>query len=149
MARVELHEKLSPLIDELKSIRKNLEELKQKADNNAGLTKEIDHAFERIRELEKYLDSQSTGWRGRPAGALPTRERQRLRKLRVSEIGNRAQKLLNPLPGETPITAEERAILERLLRRQADNDPTLATVKEEKLVTAIRDRYGRARPGMC
>lgn len=69
MARVELHEKLSPLIDELKSIRKNLEELKQKADNNAGLTKEIDHAFERIRELEKYLDSQSTGWWGRPAGA--------------------------------------------------------------------------------
>jgi hypothetical protein len=79
---------------------------------------------------------------------MPTRERQRLRKLRVSEIGNRAQKLLNPLPGETPIAAEERAILERLLRRQADNDSTLGTVKEEKLVTAIRDRYGRARPGM-
>ena len=56
--------------------------------------------------------------------------------------------LLNPLPGETPVAPEERRILERLLKRQADNDPTLGTVKEEKLVTAMRDCYGRARPGM-
>ena len=74
---------------------------------------------------------------------MPTRERQMLRKLRVSQIVIRTRELLNPLPGETPVTAEERAILERLLQRQSDNDRTLGTVTEEKLVTAMRDRYRR------
>jgi hypothetical protein len=51
--RVELQEKLAPVSDELKSIRKNLEVLKESAENTAGLTKEIDHAFEHITAMEK------------------------------------------------------------------------------------------------
>jgi hypothetical protein len=66
---VELHEKLSPLSEELKSIRKDLEVLKEKAENTTGITKEIDHAFERITAMEKFLDGQSTGWRRRAADA--------------------------------------------------------------------------------
>jgi hypothetical protein len=79
---------------------------------------------------------------------MPTRERQARRKLRVSEIGNWARELLNPLPGEIPVSAEDRAILERLLQRQADNDPKLGTAKEERLVDGMRQRYGRRRPGL-
>ena len=63
VVRVELHERLSPLFDELKSIRKDLDELKEKVDNSAGLTKEIDHALSRITDMERYLDSQSPSWR--------------------------------------------------------------------------------------
>ena len=48
-------EKLGPISDELLSIRRDLEELKKKADNNAGLTKEIDHGLERIAAIEKHL----------------------------------------------------------------------------------------------
>jgi hypothetical protein len=50
-----IEEKLKPISDELSSIRRDLEELKHKADNNAGLTKEIDHALERIAAIEKHL----------------------------------------------------------------------------------------------
>ena len=42
-------------IDELASIRRDLKELRQKAENSAGLTKEIDHALERIGAIEKHL----------------------------------------------------------------------------------------------
>ena len=48
-------EKLKPISDELSSIRRDLEELKKKADNNVGLTKEIDHGLERIAAIEKHL----------------------------------------------------------------------------------------------
>jgi hypothetical protein len=48
-------EKLKPISDELASIRRDLKELKQKAENSAGLTKEIDHALERIGAIEKHL----------------------------------------------------------------------------------------------
>lgn len=48
-------EKLKPIGDELGSIRRGLKELKQKAENSAGLTKEIDHALERIGAIEKHL----------------------------------------------------------------------------------------------
>ncbi len=48
-------EKLKPISDELASIRRDLQELKQKAENSAGLTKEIDHALERIGAIEKHL----------------------------------------------------------------------------------------------
>src|SRR6266851_4496861 len=48
-------EKLKPISDELASIRGDLKELKQKAENSTGLTKEIDHALERIGAIEKHL----------------------------------------------------------------------------------------------
>ena len=50
-----VEEKLKPISDELSSIRRDLDELKQKVENNAGLTKEIDHALERIGAIEKHL----------------------------------------------------------------------------------------------
>ena len=50
-----IDEKLKPIGDELSSIRRDLHELKQKVDNNAGLTKEIDHALDRIAAIEKHL----------------------------------------------------------------------------------------------
>jgi DNA repair exonuclease SbcCD ATPase subunit len=53
--RYELNEKLSPISDELASIRQDLEELTSKMDNIVGLPKEIDHALERIRKIEKHL----------------------------------------------------------------------------------------------
>jgi len=40
---------------ELTSIRRDLEELTMKVDNLVGLPKEIDHALERIRRIEKHL----------------------------------------------------------------------------------------------
>src|SRR2546421_1334457 len=48
-------EKLKPISDELTSIRRDLEELNRKVENSAGLTKEIDHALERIAAIEKHL----------------------------------------------------------------------------------------------
>jgi len=48
-------EKLKPISDELASVRRDLEELKRTAENSAGLTKEIDHALERIAAIEKHL----------------------------------------------------------------------------------------------
>lgn len=50
-----VEEKLKPISDELASIRRDIEELKQKAENSTGLTKEIDHALERIAAIEKHL----------------------------------------------------------------------------------------------
>ena len=50
-----IEEKLKPISEELASIRRDLEELKGKADKSAGLTKEIDHALERIAAIEKHL----------------------------------------------------------------------------------------------
>jgi hypothetical protein len=40
---------------EIVAIGRQLEELKLQADNSAGLTKEIDHALERIAAIEKHL----------------------------------------------------------------------------------------------
>jgi hypothetical protein len=48
-------QKLKPISDELASIRRELKELRQKAENSAGLTKEIDHALERIGAIERHL----------------------------------------------------------------------------------------------
>jgi DNA-binding transcriptional regulator GbsR (MarR family) len=48
-------EKLKPISDELASIRRDLNDLMQRAENSAGLTKEIDHALERIGAIEKHL----------------------------------------------------------------------------------------------
>jgi hypothetical protein len=48
-------EKLKPISGELASIRRDLKELRQKAENGAGLTKEIGHALECIGAIEKHL----------------------------------------------------------------------------------------------
>ena len=40
---------------ELASIRRDLEQLTAKVDNLVGLPKEIDHALERIRRIEKHI----------------------------------------------------------------------------------------------
>lgn len=40
---------------ELKSIRRELDELKEKVLNVTGFRKEIDHAFERLAAIEKHL----------------------------------------------------------------------------------------------
>lgn len=50
-----IDEKLQPIVDELVSIRRDLAALKKRAEESAGLTKEIDHAFERIGAIEKHL----------------------------------------------------------------------------------------------
>ncbi len=50
-----VEDKLEPIRDELVSIRRDLDDLKRRADNAAGLTKEIDHALERIAAIEKHL----------------------------------------------------------------------------------------------
>jgi predicted nucleic acid-binding Zn-ribbon protein len=47
----------------LKQLRTELDDLRDKVDNITGYRKEIDHALERIATIEKYLDSQSTGWK--------------------------------------------------------------------------------------
>lgn len=47
--------KLKPISDELASIRRDLNEVMQKVENSVGLTKEIDHALERIGAIEKHL----------------------------------------------------------------------------------------------
>ena len=47
--------KLAPLAVELHAIRRDLTELRQRADNNAGLTKEIDHGLTRIAAIERHL----------------------------------------------------------------------------------------------
>lgn len=41
--------------DELANIRRDLKELTSKVDNIIGLPKEIDHALDRIRRIEKHL----------------------------------------------------------------------------------------------
>ncbi len=50
-----VREQTQDIRDELASIRRDLKELKEKADNTTGLTKEIDHALERIGAIEKHL----------------------------------------------------------------------------------------------
>lgn len=50
-----IDEKLQPIINELVSIRKELLDLRRRAENNAGLTKEIDHGLERIGAIERHL----------------------------------------------------------------------------------------------
>ena len=48
-------EELAPIRAELKSIRLDLDDLKEKVENVTGFHKEIDHALERIAKIEKHL----------------------------------------------------------------------------------------------
>ena len=50
-----LVEKLAPLVTELSSIRRDLDDLRVKVDNVIEFRKEIDHALERIAAIEKHL----------------------------------------------------------------------------------------------
>jgi hypothetical protein len=50
-----LREELAPVHAELKSIRRYLDDLRQKVENVVGFRKEIDHALERVAALEKRL----------------------------------------------------------------------------------------------
>ena len=51
IVRAETHD----IRQELVSIRRDLAVLTQRAENNVGLTKEIDHALKRIAAIEKHL----------------------------------------------------------------------------------------------
>src|ERR1700681_2790220 len=53
--RVIVAEELAPIHGELKSIRRDLDDLRQKVENVVGFRKEIDHALERLAGIEKYL----------------------------------------------------------------------------------------------
>jgi hypothetical protein len=53
--RTIVSEKLKPISDELIGIRRDLDDLTRHTDNATGLTKEIDHALERIAAIEKHL----------------------------------------------------------------------------------------------
>ena len=53
--RAEMRDGPASIRDELRDIRQRLEALEEAARNSAGLTKEIDHLFERIRAIEKRL----------------------------------------------------------------------------------------------
>ena len=46
---------LTSIHAELKSIRLDLDDLKEKVENVTGFHKEIDHALERIAKIEKHL----------------------------------------------------------------------------------------------
>ena len=46
---------LTSIEGELKTLRAELADYREKPDNSAGLTKEIDHALERIARIEKHL----------------------------------------------------------------------------------------------
>src|SRR5207249_3296174 len=50
-----LDKKLSPIVAELASIRRDPEGLRVNVENVIGYRKEIDHALERIAEIEKHL----------------------------------------------------------------------------------------------
>jgi len=50
-----LAEQVAGIERDLKTIRRDLDELMEKVDNIAGYRKEIDHAFERIAAIEKHL----------------------------------------------------------------------------------------------
>lgn len=52
---VELRTELKEIRDELHDIRNRLYTLESSAENQAGFTKEIDHAFQRIAAIEKHL----------------------------------------------------------------------------------------------
>jgi len=47
--------KLAPVISELTSIRRDLDDLRRKVENVIGYRKEIDHALDRIAAIEKHL----------------------------------------------------------------------------------------------
>jgi septation ring formation regulator EzrA len=46
---------LTGIEHELKSIRRDLDDLREKVENVSGFQKEIDHALERIAAIEKHL----------------------------------------------------------------------------------------------
>ena len=46
---------LTSMERELKTIRRDLDDLREKAENVLGFRKEIDHALERIAAIEKHL----------------------------------------------------------------------------------------------
>jgi septation ring formation regulator EzrA len=48
-------EELAPVLAELGSIRRELDDLREKVENVSGFRKEIDHALERIAAIEKHL----------------------------------------------------------------------------------------------
>jgi peptidoglycan hydrolase CwlO-like protein len=50
-----LGEQLTSVERELKSIRRDLDDLREKVENVSGFQKEIDHALERIAAIEKHL----------------------------------------------------------------------------------------------
>jgi prefoldin subunit 5 len=47
--------RLTAIESELRSIRRDLDELRENVENVSGFQKEIDHALERIAAIEKYL----------------------------------------------------------------------------------------------
>ena len=47
--------RLSSIESELASIRRELDDLREKFENVSGFRKEIDHALERVAEIEKHL----------------------------------------------------------------------------------------------
>jgi hypothetical protein len=53
--RAIIGEELSPIHAELRSIRRDLDELMEKVENVSRFRKEIDHALERIASIEKHL----------------------------------------------------------------------------------------------
>jgi hypothetical protein len=53
--RAIVREETADIRSELTSIRRDLNDLGSKLDNLSGVTKEIDHAFERIRRIERHL----------------------------------------------------------------------------------------------
>jgi predicted nucleic acid-binding Zn-ribbon protein len=50
-----LSDQVTSIERELRSIRRDLDQLTDKVDNIAGYRKEIDHAFERIATIERHL----------------------------------------------------------------------------------------------
>ena len=48
-------EEVAPVLAELGSIRRELDDLREKVENVWGFRKEIDHALERIAAIEKHL----------------------------------------------------------------------------------------------
>jgi ABC-type transporter Mla subunit MlaD len=50
-----LAEQVAGIERDLKTIRRDLDDLIEKVDNIAGYRKEIDHAFERLTAIEKHL----------------------------------------------------------------------------------------------
>jgi predicted phage-related endonuclease len=53
--RVIVREELREVRSDVKAIRTELDELIEKVDNISGYRKEIDHALERIAEIERHL----------------------------------------------------------------------------------------------
>jgi predicted RNase H-like nuclease (RuvC/YqgF family) len=51
-----LTEHVVSIEQELKSVRRNLDDLRNKVENVVGYRKEIDHALERIAAIEKHLN---------------------------------------------------------------------------------------------